>query len=489
MPNKFYVTTSIAYTNAPPHIGFALELCQADVLARWHGLEGDARFFLTGTDEHGRKNLEAAQGADLEPKKYVDAMSAKFRELARSLDISHDDFIRTSDRERHWPGVEAFWRRLADAGDLRKGQYKGLYCVGCEAFKKLSDLKDGRCPDHGTAPEAIEEENWFFHLSRYQDELLGLIEKGELHIVPSERRNEVLSFIRQGLEDVSFSRPRKDLPWGIPVPGDESQTIYVWADALPNYLTALGFGRGDDERFRTFWPADVHAIGKDILRFHAVIWPAMLLSAKFPLPKTLLVHGHILSGGQKMSKTKGNVVDPFALIERYGADAVRWYLLKEIPTTGDGDFTEARFREIYEGELVNGLGNLLSRVVAVAEKAGEPITLRGHRIREEIASAWKSHRAALEAFRLDRALASVFDLVLYGNRLVEERRPWEKENWREALPDLLILLGNAAWILVPFLPKTAREMFIQLGIDPRDTTPWEERTLRPKKGEPLFPRI
>ena len=497
--SKFYISTAIAYTNAPPHIGFALELVQADAIARWHGLRGEKRFLLTGTDEHGRKNAQAAEAAGKDPKTFVDEMSSKYQELAKALNISNDDFIRTSDQKRHWPGVTKFWKGLYTSGDLYKGKYKGLYCVGCEAFKKPSDLsaQSGKlwCPDHQQEPEEVEEENWFFRLSKYEKELLQIVGADELRIIPETRKNEVLAFIAQGLEDVSFSRPSKDLSWGIPVPDDDTQTMYVWADALVNYLTGIGFGSSPSANYRlpsTFeqwWPADLHVIGKDILRFHAVIWPAMLLSVKLPLPKALLVHGHILSGGQKMSKTLGNVVDPFAVIEKYGADTARYFLLKEIPTTNDGDITQQRLKDVYEAELANSFGNLLSRVARLA--AGEEIMPKaGEEVREVVRRAWEDYETAFGKYALHEVLSHTLALANFANEFIGRTKPWESEEGREgALPQLLFILGNVAWMLAPFLPETSRKIFDQLGFDPNDIASWEQKAVNVHKGESLFPRV
>ncbi|MBI1957204.1 MAG: methionine--tRNA ligase, partial [Candidatus Niyogibacteria bacterium] len=368
MTEKFYITTAIAYVNAKPHIGFALELTETDAIARYRRLRGVNVRFLTGTDEHGAKTLRAAEASKKPVREFVDANAAEFKRLGAMLNVSNDDFIRTSDEKRHFPGAQELWKRLDAAGDIYKKMYRGLYCVGHEAFVTPKDLKDGVCVDHGKAPETIEEENYFFRLSKYRDPILKAIESGTLAIYPETRKNEVVSFLREGLEDVSFSRPAKDIPWGVPVPGDAAQTMYVWCDALSNYITALGFGSEDISKFKEFWPADLQVIGKDILRFHAVIWPGMLLSAGLPLPKALFVHGHIFSGGKKMSKTVGNVIDPNDLIGRYNADALRYYLLREIPTFDDGDFTEERFLEAYNAALANGIGNYISRVAKMIEK-------------------------------------------------------------------------------------------------------------------------
>ncbi|MBX4211747.1 MAG: class I tRNA ligase family protein [Candidatus Yanofskybacteria bacterium] len=315
----FYITTSIAYTNAEPHIGYALELTQADVLARYHQLLGDDTYFLTGTDEHGIKIERSATKLSQDPQDFVNNIAERFQALTKALNISNNDFIRTTDKERHWPGVEKIWRSLQDKGALYEKEYEGLYCVGHEAFVKKSELIDGLCPIHKTEPEKIREKNWFFKLSDYKREIKGRIERDELKIVPESRKHEILNLFDDA-EDVSFSRPADKLQWGIPVPGDSSQTIYVWADALTNYISALGYGQ--DEKLLHYWPADIHLIGKDILRFHAMVWPAMLLAIELPLPRSINVHGFITSEGQKISKSLGNVIDPFMLIEKYGAEVL-----------------------------------------------------------------------------------------------------------------------------------------------------------------------
>src|SRR3989344_5873060 len=307
MKNKFYITTAILYTNGPPHIGFAFELVLADVLARYHRLLGEDTHFLTGTDEHGSTVVKGAAKAGKSVGVFVDEMASKARELTKFLNISNDDFIRTSDQVRHWPAAKKFWDIIK--GDLYKKNYEGLYCVGHEAFMKKSDLVDGVCPLHKTKPEEVKEENWFFKLTKYKKEVKKIIESGEMKIIPETRKQEILNLIDDA-EDVSFSRPSKDLKWGIPVPNDETQTMYVWADALTNYISALGYA-DENPKFEKLWPADVHLVGKDILRFHAMIWPAMLLSAGLPLPKAIYVHGFITVDGEKMSKTIGNVIDPF----------------------------------------------------------------------------------------------------------------------------------------------------------------------------------
>ena len=487
--SKFYLTTSIAYVNAPPHVGFALELCQGDVIARYRKLLGSDVYYLTGTDEHGQKIAKAAEATGKDPAEFVDHISESFRALTSALNISNNDFIRTSDKNKHWPGASEMWRALSDSGTLYKKDYNGLYCEGCEAFKALSDLTDGMCSDHKKKPEIIKEENYFFRLSDYQDKLLRLYEEGVIKIIPEHRQNEVNNFIKQGLEDVSFSRPRKDLPWGIPVPGDEDHTIYVWADALVNYISALGYGRGDSELFNKFWPADLHIIGKDILRFHAIIWPAMLLAAELLLPKSILVHGHIQSGGQKMSKSLGNVIDPFELIDKYGADAVRYFLLKEIPTTQDGDMTKERMADIYSSELANGLGNLVARVAAIAEKKFDEITVSNSIFKKNVEAIWKKYTENIENYKFNDALQNVFSLVREGNTYIDREKPWEGDNAKNVIPNVVYLIINIGWLLMPFMPDTAEKILKQYGVDINDGKAWEKQKPHVVKGEALFPRV
>lgn len=495
MSNKFYITTSIAYVNAAPHIGFALESLQADVLARYRRQKGDEVFFLTGTDEHGSKIARAAAAplseASLAPsgreaprefiQKFVDENSEKFRELQKALNLSWDNFIRTSDQKAHWPVAQELWRRIAASGDLYRKTYQGLYCVGHEAFVTQKDLVDGKCVDHKKAPELIEEENWFFKLSKYTAEIESRIRNNELRIVPETKKNEILSLLKEGLEDVSFSRPSKDLSWGVAVPDDTTQTMYVWADALSNYIS----GRGGIKEWETH-PADVHLIGKDILRFHAAIWPAMLLSAKLPLPKSIFVHGHILVGGEKMSKTVGNVVDPFELAQKYGTDPVRYYLIREIPSASDGDFTYEKFEERFNGDLANGLGNFAARVLTLGSQFGElmaqeveePISAEIERTKREVATK-------LADFKLNEALEAIWNLIHFGDRYVNAKKPWDKNvsesDKQTAIYNAVMILDNVAVLLVSFLPETAEKITKSIK--------WENKNLRVAKLGILFPRI
>ncbi|MEK9170470.1 MAG: methionine--tRNA ligase [Patescibacteria group bacterium] len=480
MEKKFYITTSIAYVNAPPHIGFALESAQTDVLARYFRKKGKDVFFLTGADEHGVKIARAAEAVNKTPEELVDENSEKFKNLKSALNLSWDGFIRTSDKKIHWPVAQELWKRLENNGDIYKKIYKGFYCVGHEAFVTKKDLVDGKCVDHQKEPEVIEEENWFFRLSKYTKEIESRIKNNELRIVPETRKNEILSLLNEGLEDISFSRPRKDLSWGIPVPGDDSQTMYVWADALSNYIS----GRGGIKEWKKY-PADIHVIGKDILRFHAAIWLAMLLSAKLPFPKAIYVHGHILSGGQKMSKSLGNVIDPFELVKKYGVDAVRYFLLREISSTGDGDFSYEKFEERYNGDLANGLGNLVARVAAIGEKLGD-IKLKNSFFDRLFSSGRKKdlYEKLFNDFKLDKILEKIWEEIHDLDKLINSEKPWsEKEEavLRRKIADYGKKIINIADTLSPFMPETSKKIKEHFNLS--------GGILKIKKGVNLFPRL
>ena len=365
MKRKIYVTTSIPYVNAAPHVGFALELAQADAIARFHRLCGREVRFQTGTDENAIKNVLAAAEQNLTTQELVDRNSQRYRGLLTALHISADEFIRTTEA-RHRRGVHALWQSLRD-GDIYRRTYRGLYCTGCEDFYLEKDLAGGCCPEHGTRPVEVAEENYFFRLSAYQRQIEELLESRRLRVVPETRRNEVLSFVRRGLADISVSRPAgRTGSWGIHVPGDDSQVVYVWIDALVNYISGLGLGSGDD--WRPWWSDDVekiHVIGKNVWKFHAIYWPALLLSAGLPLPNEIVVHGFLTAEGRKIGKSLGNAVDPFGCIETFGADAVRYYLLRAIPPFDDGDFSPVRLHHLYNTDLANGLGNLVSRLTTL----------------------------------------------------------------------------------------------------------------------------
>lgn len=485
---KFYITTSIAYTNAPPHVGFALELIQADVLARYQRLATDDVLFLTGTDEYGTKISKTAQAAGKNPQLFVDEISSTFKNLTRVLNISNDDFIRTTDQERHWPAIHKVWKLLKEKGDIYKKNYQGLYCAGCESFVLKKDLVEGKCQIHHTKPEVVEEENYFFRLSKYANKVAQILKKGTIKIIPESRTNEITRFIEEGVEDISCSRTREKLQWGIPVPDDNTQVIYVWMEALVNYISALEYAQGS-AKFTKWWPADVHCIGKDIFRFHSLLWPSLLLSIGLELPKAILVHGFISVGGQKMSKSLGNVVDPFALVEKYGADAVRYYLLREIPTTEDGDFTYEKLEERYNAELASGIGNLVSRVVTMAGDGvhSSKEVLLAVEIKKEIEKEKERYKRAIDEFKLHEALKAVWDFISFCDAFIEKKRPWEKkEDTQKTLYSLLCALAHISHEMRPFLPDTAEKIAKQLGIDLTDREPW---TFTVKKGKSLFPRI
>ncbi|ROP42422.1 methionine--tRNA ligase [Saccharothrix texasensis] len=472
---RFYVTTAIPYVNSRPHLGFALELVQADVLARHHRLRGDRVRFLTGTDDNSLKNVLAARAEGVSTGDLVDRNSAAFAALRDPLALSFTDFIRTSRDARHRTGVERLWR--ACAHDLYRHHYEGLYCVGCEQFYAPADLVDGRCPEHEVEPQRVAEENWFFRLSRHADRLRDLVLDGTVRIEPAARRNEVLAFIAAGLRDFSVSRSRERAHgWGIPVPGDPDQVVYVWWDALGNYITSLGYG-GEGSNYRRWWVRGdrrVHVIGKGVVRFHAVYWLAMLLSAGEPLPTDILVHDYLTTDGRKISKSAGAAVDPVALADRYGPDAVRWWLLRDVPRVGDADFTEARLVARANEDLANGLGNLVSRVTVMVHRYRDgrpPVGAVPDADAEPVAKACREApdlvRAAVDDFDFRRATAAVWRIVEEANRYVEQVRPWDLARAERggdtgagrrldsALSALLAACRVLARELTPFVPTLA----------------------------------
>lgn len=480
---KFFITTAIGYINAPPHIGHALEYVQADVVARYRRLVGDQVFFLTGTDEHGSKAFETAKKQKLTPKKLADYNAKKFQELDKSLEVSYDFFIRTTDEKIHWPGVAKLWQKFAESGDIYKDKYQGPYCVGCEAFLTTKELVAGICPIHDIEPEILAEENYFFKLSKYSQKIYQIVKEEQIKIIPAARKNEVLQAVKNGLKDISFSRPVEKLPWGIPVPGNNSQVIYVWGDALTNYLTGVGFGR-EEAQFAKFWPADIHFIGKDILKFHAIYWPAMLLSAGLLLPKTIFVHGFITSGGMKMSKSLGNVIDPFKVIKKAGPDGLRFYLLSQISPNDDGDFTFEHFENVYNGQLANGLGNLVSRVASLCQSSGfefvtpKPETAAGQLFRKNKIGK------LLDEFKFNQALDFIWGKISEADQLINREKPWEKikakrkkRKEKDTLQNLVDRLREIASLLSPFMPETSVTI--------------QKQFMGPKiKSEkPLFPRL
>ncbi len=472
MNKPFFITTAIDYVNAAPHVGHAVEKVLTDVVARYHRLNGDETYFLTGSDENSLKNVQAAEKASRPVTEFVAENAESFKALAGSLDLSFDQFIRTTE-PRHFEGAKKMWNAFKKE-DLYLKKYRGLYCVGCEEFKTEKDLVEGLCPDHKVAPEAIEEENWFFKLSNYQDELLKLIESNTLKIYPDYRKNEVVSFIKMGLEDFSISRSvARAKGWGVPVPGDESQIMYVWVDALSNYITALDYAT-DGELYQKYWTGDsdrVHVIGKGILRFHAIYWPAMLLSADLPLPTTIYVHEYLTINGQKMSKSLGNVIYPDELVEKYGVDGTRYLLLTALPYSKDGDLSWEKMTEKYNADLANGLGNLVSRVLRLAENQES-----GIRNQE---SETEELRHFIAEYRIAEALEYIWGKIREANKYVDDMKPWElaktdEEKFRSVMANLLTQVSMIATLLKPFLSSTSEKI---------------ETALKTGKVEPLFQRI
>lgn len=479
--NHYYVTTSIPYVNAKPHVGFGLEAIQADTLARYHRVKlGDHQVFaLTGSDENSLKNVQAAEKAGEEVSDFVARHAEEFKKLEGDLNLSFDDFIRTRE-DRHIQGAQKLWRACKPE-DIYKKSYRGLYCVGCESFYTEKDCPDGMCPTHKKELDVIEEENYFFALSHYQEEILNLIESDTLKIYPETRKNEMLSFIRQGLEDFSISRSQERAKhWGVPVPGDESQVMYVWFDALSNYITGLGYAT-DDEKFNTFWSEQsrrVHVIGKDIARFHCIYWPAMLISAGLPLPTEVFVHGFFTIDGEKMSKSIGNVIHPKELVDQFGIDAVRYFMLREMPYASDGDLSLDRVKLRYQ-ELANHLGNLVGRVATMSDKYFEGVLEPNQWSGEDLT---KQGEALMQEFKFKGYLDLIFDVVGEANEIIDKKAPFKlvKEDEQAAKLVLSEVADRIHWVaqmLVPIMPTAAEEIL--------------RRYSGPKvlKGDPLFPRL
>lgn len=494
---KFYVTTPIYYVNDKPHIGHLYTTIVADAMARFHGFCGKDTFMLTGTDENGQKNVEAAEKNGYEEvQPYIDMMSEKYRSTFSELGICFDDFIRTTE-DRHKAGVKKFWKAVEEKGDIYAGEYEGLYCKGCEAFMSESDLEDGLCPDHKKAPESIKEKNYFFRLTCYRERLLEYIDKNPDFIQPVSRRNEVRSYVESFMEDVSITR--ETMEWGISVPGDEGQVIYVWFDALLNYMTGVGYGT-DEEKFRKYWPADLHLVGKDIIKFHCALWPAMLMSAGIELPKKVFAHGFFTIDGEKMSKSLGNVIDPKEAAAEHGMDPLRYFLLREIPFGSDGDFSMERLGRRYEGDLANELGNMLQRTLVMTEKYLKGAVPRGKE--GGLDDAWDTYLAGMESLDFSSALNAIWGILRDQNRLIDSEKPWvlakeDPERLAAVLYTLLESLRHVAMMLRPIMPERSLEMLVQLGVpeDVRDATFDKARIWGGlqeggiiAKGQPLFPR-
>lgn len=467
--SRHYVTTAIDFPNAAPHMGHVMEKILADVVVRWMRLRGDQVRFHIGTDENGIKIQQTAKTQGLTPKELVDRNAPLFEDLFRQLGISYDYFIRTSDPVSHWPTVAVLWKKLQAAGVLEKQTYTGLYCEGCERFVTVKDLVDGKCPDHNQVPKEVTEENWFFLLSKKQKDLQKLLNpknKKGYAVVPDWRANETVMFLNQGLEDVSFSRSTQTLTWGVPVPDDPDQVMYVWCDNLTSYISSLGALTDHDELFQEWWNGATvtHVIGKDIARFHALNWPAMLQEAGLKTPDRLLIHGFLTSEGQKMSKTLGNVVVPQEVIDKYGIDPLRFYLSHEIPVGNDGDFSWKRFGELYDSALRNSIGNLLNRVLVLFKKeggrlgdVGEPTFITGRQA---------DYRDAMDRFELSKALQIAVSIATDSNKYIDMMKPWELkgDEKRKVLSQLAEAVRHLSLALLPFVPDTARRIARQLNV-------------------------
>jgi methionyl-tRNA synthetase len=485
MDKKFYITTTLPYVNASPHIGFALEIVQADVIARYHKLLGEDVFFNFGTDEHGQKIYQKAVEEKKDPQKYCDEYAQKFDALKKALNLSYNNFIRTTD-PHHISACQEIWKRCLKNGYIEKGVYKAKYCVGCELEKTDSELENGVCPLHPTQKiQTIEEENYFFKFSKFQEQLLNLYKSNPNFVIPQNRLSEITNFVSGGPQDFSISRLKEKLPWGVPVPGDEKHVMYVWFDALTNYISTLGWPE-DTKNFEDFWgtndkPNAIQVAGKDNLRQQSAMWQAMLMAADLPPTKQIFIHGFITSGGQKMSKTLGNIIDPFEYVEKYRTDALRYYLLAKISPTEDSDFTKEKFEQVYQSDLANGLGNLVARVAKLAENFDFPprnIEL----VTEVVINSKKiatSYKKLLDNFQFDEALNLLWLDIKIVDQYLNEEQPWtlDKEKQESVISiavDAIRYLSNK---LKPFLPETAEKI--------------EKQFLGPKikSAEPLFPRL
>lgn len=500
MNNKFYITTTLPYVNAKPHIGHVLEFIQADVIARYHKSLGDEVFFNVGTDEHGQKVYQKALEEKMDVRDFVYKYAKKFEELKDDFNLSWTNFIRTTD-PHHIVACQEFWKRCFASGDIYKKDYEIKYCVVCELEKTESELDEsGRCllhPDRDI--EIRKEENYFFRFSKYQKPLLKLYKENPEFVLPDFRFNEIKNFVKNGLEDFSISRLKEKMPWGVPVPGDEKHVMYVWFDALINYISTLGWPE-DEKKFSDFWPG-VQIAGKDNLRQQSAMWQAMLMSAGLPNSRRILIHGFITAAGQKISKSLGNVIDPFEITKKHGIDPVRYYLLREIPSDEDGDFSAEKLEARYNGDLANNLGNLVSRVAKLIEtKLESELVFEGkfldNEVGQRVAEAGENCEKAINEFKLHEALAKIWELLTYANVYVDENKPWadvgdHPEHFLKTMTTLVYLIINATKLLWPFLPETAEKIFKTFGFifpTPRVQN-FEGYKFVVTKTESLFPRL
>jgi len=501
MPQRYFCTTALPYVNASPHLGFVLELVQTDAYARFLRLKGHKVYYLTGADENSLKNVLTAKEKGLPVQEFVNQNAERFRHLKEAFHLSYDDFIRTTE-ERHKKGVLKLWQKIFDQGDIYKKNYEGLYCIGCEAFYKENELINGFCPEHkNTKPIVVKEENYFFKLSRYQKEIEQIIANDKIKIVPEFRKNEILNFIKQGLEDFSISRSQERAGnWGIRVRNDENQIIYVWFDALTNYISALGYGE-NSSLFTQWWEEGevIHFIGKGISRFHAIYWPAMLLSAGLPLPQTIFIHGYLTITGEKISKSQGAIIDPFELVKTYDPEVIRYFLLREFSPFEDGDFSFNRLNERYTSDLSLGLGNLISRIMSLGDNYHRAINLasnslavenfEGQTLMSHLQNKLQNYDQAFYEFRFNDAVASLWELVSLLDKYITFTKPWVKiEQAETVLANLVLILVEIIYHLQPIMPEISRRVLEDLQLGAVVDRTYDKQTIFLKKISPLFPR-